>query len=229
MSRRPGSDRAAALFKTGPIEDWTAALAAYDETVRAVGAKKKIESELVQLNNWWVREVPALESMTARELSRLARFKMTRGKMRPLQKLVDSNKDAHVVSVTQSAFKLLRAGNWKACIEQLADLKGIGIATASFMAAAIRGDLCPAMADETIEGGGFAREYNLATYEQLRAALVSKANALNAEERKGAEWSAELVGRSLWTVATRAALGLATAAEDENTAVTNSRKRQKCN
>jgi len=204
MSLRPGSDAAQRVFKDGTSADFGVLLEQYSETVLAVGRKKSIEDELKSLNEWWIDELPTLLELELKQLSKLTRFKLTRGKMRPLQKLVDSNNAGEVSRVSVRAFNLLRTGDWEAGLLALAELKGVGIATSSFAACAVRPDLCPAMADEAIEGVGLARDYSLSTYEKLRRALIAKAKALDGPQK----WNAEQVGRALWVAATRAALRL---------------------
>jgi hypothetical protein len=45
--------------------------------------------------------------MTLGELSRVMKWKLTRGKMRPLQKLVDGNDDRDVQALSAEAFKIV--------------------------------------------------------------------------------------------------------------------------
>ena len=47
--------------------------------------------------------------ITLAELSRVMKWKLTRGKMRPLQKLVDGNSDGDVVQLSQRAILLVSA------------------------------------------------------------------------------------------------------------------------
>ena len=211
---RPGSAQAALLFERGTARDFARALDSYEELVRMVGAKKKIESELVSLNRWWMYDLPKLDSLHAKELSKCARFKMTRGKMRPLQKLVDSNAEAEVVRVSEQAFLSLRQGKWKKGVEELSELKGIGVATATFIACRIAPRLCPFMADEALEGCGFHRDYSMKVLEPFRRLLVDKAALLNDDEGAG-RWNAEDVGRSLWCAAMASAFGVGDGENDD--------------
>jgi len=81
-------------------------------------------------------------------------------------------------------------------------LSGIGPATASALVAAHAPALCPFMSDEAVEGCGLPRKYDLPTYSALAQRLQTKARGL------GPEWTAELVGRALWTAATAHAHGI---------------------
>jgi hypothetical protein len=204
---RPGSAQAAILFEQGTARDFARALDSYEELVRMVGAKKKIENEIGLLNRWWMNDLPKLDSLHANELSKCARFKMTRGKMRPLQKLVDSNAEAEVGRVSEQAFLSLRQGKWKKGVEELSELKGVGVATATFIACRIAPQLCPFMADEALEGCGYPRDYSMKVWEQFRRELVDKAARLNEDEGAG-RWSAEDVGRSLWCAAMMSVFGI---------------------
>lgn len=210
---RPGSEKALELFKSGSEKEFRSSLNIYSACVHAVATKKK-RPELEQLNNFWQNEVPSLQCLTLKQLSDITRFKLTRGKMRPLQKIVDSNNNSKVVDCTSRAFALLKAGSWIKGLELLVDeLNGIGVATASCIAAPIRPDLCPFMSDEVIESvtDGGPRLYTMECYKRVQKALTDKADWLNVRcDEK--DWNAEMVGCSLWSAANASVFSLSVGA-----------------
>ena len=202
MPERPGTDKARLLFHSSNISDWNHALSEYERAVSAVAEAKK-RPELVQLDKKWTSELRKLvESRSPRhilreELSDIVKWKILRGRFRPLQKLVDSNKSPSVLLNSTKSFELLRLSDWKGAINSLMSLNGVGVATASAVLAAVEPELCPFMADEVIESTTKGeRDYTMETYIEMQANLRKKAKEL------GPKWNAELVGRALWSTAT---------------------------
>ena len=206
---RLGSAQAGQLFRDGDRLEFSRLYRRYDACIAAVAAKKK-RPELVALTAK-VGSVNRQDSMSLKDLSDLTKFKLIRGKMRPIQHLVDSNNPAKVESVTEKAFGLLRSGKWESGLCLLAnELHGVGIATSSYIGAAVRPDICASMSDEVLEACGLGRDYDLATYCVLRSKLSQKADALNHNAQPGDErWDLEMVGKALWACATCHALNVA--------------------
>lgn len=169
--------------------------------MQAIADKKK-KPELPSWDNELFRDLP--ERIASRspphivhsELAKLMMWKLARGQSRPLQKLVESNAPKEVETASAAALQQLADGNWEAAFNKLTELKGVGVATASALLAAVAPQLCPFMADEVIESATTGkRDYNMATYKRMRTTLVSKAAAL------GEGWSAEKAGKALWAAA----------------------------
>jgi hypothetical protein len=77
-------------------------------------------------------------------------------------------------------------------------LKGLGVATASAVFSFVAPKLYPFMADEVIESVlNVDRDYTLAVYEQLRAALMEKQKEFLESEY----WTLDRIGNALWTCA----------------------------
>ena len=208
---RKGSAEAKVLFDAEPDEGlFLRYLQAYDRCISKVAESKK-KPELVALNKFWLTELPVCDHLTLQQLSNVCKFKLTRGKMRPLQKLVDSNDAEKVRASSHRAIALLRQStpDWEGALNALAELKGVGVATASCVTAAIRPDLAPFMSDEALEAAtpGGERDYSMKSYSLLRMSLVRKASALG-RLNPAACWTAEDVGRALWSCAMCSAHGV---------------------
>ena len=231
---RPGSAQAGQLFREGALSDFRSSLRRYDDCIAAVAAKKK-RPELVTLTAK-VESVHNQRNMTLKDLSDVTKYKLIKGKMRPIQHLVDGNSPTQVQAVTEEAFGLIRAGKWEPGLCMLAEnLNGVGIATSSYIGAAVRPDLCASMSDEALEACGLKRDYDLATYRALRSALSKKVDSLNhlAAQSGDERWDLEMLGKALWACATCHALGLApdsltkdNETEEEETQGNRKRKRK---
>lgn len=201
MTERVGSKEARLLFNDDNITEWNNMLDKYALAIGCV-ADSKHKKELVTIDKFimieWPEAVNCREPrhMTLLELSDFMKWKLTRGKARPLQKLVESNSNESVVAASSSAFARLAINDWEGAISSITRLKGIGVATASAILAPLSPDLCPFMADEVIEAAtSCKRDYTLKIYRAVREALVSKAVTL------GPNWNAEMVGKALWVKA----------------------------
>ena len=141
--------------------------------------------------------------MTLDELSKLMKYKLIRGKFRPsLQKKIDGNNPEIVISSTKDAIKLLHDGNWQAGLKVLIDnLDGVGIATASYIGAIVRPDLCPIMSDEVIQLICGKLDYTMKCYKSIQNVLVEKAAKLNSHHSSKKDdiyWTPYLVGEVLF-------------------------------
>lgn len=170
---------------------------------------------MIQLNEFWLKELPACDVLTCKQLSDISKFKLCRGKMRPTQNLVDSNSESAVRACSTRAFTLLRQKkpDVEAALTAIAELKGVGVATATYILAPLSPAVIPAMADEVCEAVTGAREYTIETFRAIQRALVDKARELNADADaeaagEGKEWTAESVGRALWSCAACTAYGV---------------------
>ncbi|KAJ1441028.1 hypothetical protein B484DRAFT_443069 [Ochromonadaceae sp. CCMP2298] len=194
---RPGSEEAAQLFEGALGVEWKACLDRYQAAVACV-AEKKRKPELVQLDNFlWgdlVRTAGDRKPVhiTHEELAGVMKWKLARGKARPLQKLVESNSPSAVEEASAKALALVSKGKWEAAVGAITVLKGIGPATATAVLAPFAPALVPFMADEVMEATGCQRDYTLPVYKIVRSALLAKAGEL------GPDWTAEGVGKALW-------------------------------
>jgi hypothetical protein len=141
--------------------------------------------------------------MTLNDLSKLMKYKLMRGKFRPsLQKKIDENNPEIVIRCTKDAIKLLNDGNWQAGLKVLIDnLSGVGIATASYIGAIVRPDLCPIMSDEVIKLICGKLDYTMKCYKSIQNVLFEKAVKLNSHRNSKKDdiyWTPYLVGEILF-------------------------------
>ena len=214
MSERPGSEVARRLYKSSvSLEEWESCVAKYSLAVASVATGKSKEG-LVQWDaQLWGALVSDVESRSPKhivlsELADIMKWKLARGKARPLQKLVESNSPASVIAASTEAFKHLSSGHWEKAIDAITSLKAVGVATATAILAPFAPALVPFMADEVMEAVSCKRDYTMKIYKEMRSALIVKAQelqqmALEAENevRRVKEWTAELVGKALWVKA----------------------------
>jgi len=186
------------LFNSATPEQWHKALQYYEHAIAAVSKQKK-KPELIALDKWlqesFAEQVKCHgDVMNHKQLSDAMRWKLTRGKMRPLQKLVESNSDESVQSASKRSFSEAKAGYWKRALQSLMALRGVGPATASAILAPLFPKILPFMSDECLEAArpGGCRDYTIMAYEEMRDELVSKAASI------GADWTAEQVGKAVW-------------------------------
>lgn len=203
MSLRPGSAEARVFFETcADNETWGEMLSKYDEAILVVSNRRK-RVELIELDKFWRNELADRVNLRTpkhiklQELSKVMEWKLLRGKARPLQKLVDSNHPDLVVECSSQAFDHLESKQYAEAFKKLCILKGIGQATASAILAPFAPLNCPFMADEVMEAALPAekRDYTSKIYDKMCSALTKKAKQL------GGSWSAENVGKALWTKA----------------------------
>ena len=187
----------ASLWNSRDLATWQAALDAYPEVVARQGVTR-----LTQLDAWYRRELP--DAIAARrrahvtldELARLTEWKMSRGVWRPRNlALVRGNDPALVVETSTSA--LAAIPDPKAPIKSLAELSGVGPATASAVAAATAPAVYPFF-DELVAAqvpGLGAVAFTLPYYARYADALRARA----AELAHG--WTPVMVERALWSAA----------------------------
>lgn len=211
MVLRPGTAEARLLWNSVMEDEWAKYLLLYNFAVTIVGRGKKKEKELSDLDHFWRVELKdkvesrSIKHITLGELSDIMKWKLLRGKFRPLQKLVDSNGKESVIKASEKAFALLDKCNWKEALKAICVLKGIGTATASAVFAPFAENECPFMADEVIEVTAHKRDYTVGIYSIMRESLREKAAELNKEFSKdgneSSSWNAEKIGKALWTKA----------------------------
>lgn len=203
MPERKGTVHARRLFFRKVDEDclseWYRYLSLYINALEIVSLEQK-RPNLVELDRRVHITIPeeirkrTPQHMIHQELADVMKWKLSRGKFRPLQKLVESNTSLSVVDASTDCFRYLNDGNWEEAFESITKLRGVGVATASALCSLLSPELCPFMADEVLESvNSESREYSMRSYTVMREQLLAKAAEL------GGDWNTELVGRAMWT------------------------------
>ncbi|XP_031564028.1 uncharacterized protein LOC116299507 [Actinia tenebrosa] len=180
---------------------------------KAKEKKKDKGKELIELDNWFQQELPAVidkreeRYLTKEELIKLMQWKLSRGKFRPrLVDLIKSNSPETISENTRMAFKLLP--NIEKSIKKLSELKGVGPATASAILCAGCPQV-PFMADEammTLPVGKGKLEYTMKAYLQYLEQLRSKCLSKLCKTDSVANWNEHKVELTLWTFVTASKL-----------------------
>ena len=206
----PGSAAAARLFRcpgAAAACQWQAHLDAYTCAVATVGSHRKKRKQLCEWNEFLAVELPQIfrkrGHLTLEDMETVMNWKITKHTFRPLMGQLKSNSPSLVVQSTAEALTACAgaAGGGrpspnavKKSMAALCKLRGVGPATASAVLAHVDGAF-PFMADEALEGCGLERKYDMPTYLKFMDRLQAKADEL------GGDWTAEHVGRALWTAA----------------------------
>ena len=202
------------LYKVNDSSVWKTYLEKYEGVIELVSKNKK-KDELIQLDKWlwnnlkkdvydrYKKEPLNGYYLTKNELSNIMKWKLIRGKFRPLQKLVDSNSEDTVTLCTGKALNILcdvndkEYNNWKNALKELMKLKGIGVATASIILAIFVPTFCPFMSDEVIESVYDGKiDYTLSVYLNIQSKLVDKVQLINVS--CDMVWNTEMLGKALW-------------------------------
>ena len=182
------------LWSSAASADWRRALERYPDVVAAQGVAR-----LSELDAWYQKELPRAIAarrpahVTHDELVRLTEWKMARGVWRA-RNLALVRGNAPELVVETSAAALAAVPHPTAPIAKLAELDGVGPATASAVAAAAAPDVYPFF-DELVAAqmplaGKLA--FTLAYYGRYAAALRERAKEL------GGDWTPAMVERALW-------------------------------
>ena len=182
------------LWATTSAEHWRSALDSYD---RVVAAQKV--AALPELDHWYRDTLPKniaarkTPHVTLDELTKLTQWKMARGVWRARNlALVKGNEPALVVTTSKTALALIPHPT--APISELAELAGVGPATASAVAAATAPEVYPFF-DELVAGqvpSLGAVTFTLGYYAKYAEALRERAKEL------GGQWTPVKVERALW-------------------------------
>ncbi|MDZ4863379.1 MAG: hypothetical protein SGJ01_08035 [Gemmatimonadota bacterium] len=185
-----------ALWSSRTIAHWKAALDSYDEVIARQGVAK-----LEDRDRWYRDELPdAINARRPRhvihpELVRLTEWKMSRGKWRaPNLILVKGNTPALVKATTTAGLALVPDPT--APIAKIAELAGVGPATASAILSAAEPGLYPFF-DELVAAqipGLGPVAFTLSYYRRYAEALRERTTAL------GGKWTVTMVERALWAV-----------------------------
>ncbi|KAG0220634.1 hypothetical protein B0O80DRAFT_303158 [Mortierella sp. GBAus27b] len=192
------------LFDSAEIAAWEAVIVQYPDALQHHVASKK-DNSLLDLDQWYQTTLPSLLSsrnpkhIDAKELQQLMSWKLKRGKFRPrLADLVASNADQDVKRISQEAFKLV-SSDLRAGITKMAELKGVGAATASAILCAGEPSKVPFMADETMDSvpGLGTIAYTIPYYIKFATKVIEKAAQLQAKGSIIVN-SPHLVEKALW-------------------------------
>lgn len=230
---RAGSEAAARLLESDAAEEWAAAFACYEDSVRRL-SEEKGRLGLVELDAWWRTELPStLRSrapepyLTKDELVKVVRWKLWMGVVRPnLLRFATETDPKQVKAKSREAFRFLpensslptspsegrgdstaariSRGPLKNAVTALtAELKGVGPATASAVLAAACGG-CPFDADEVIDAVMMTGTRKYSLPEYLQVQETLEEKAVSL----GNPWDAEGVRKALWSQAMHSRFGL---------------------
>jgi hypothetical protein len=182
------------LWASEDIDDWKRALARYQDVVAAQGV-----ALLPAHDEWYREELPAAIAtrrrphVTHSELVRATEWKMARGVWRARNLILVRGNDPQLVIET-STEALGEIPDPSAPIATLAELAGVGPATASAIASAASPEVYPFF-DELVgaQVPGLGKlGFTMAYYKRYAAALRERANTL------GRRWTPSMVERALW-------------------------------
>lgn len=184
----------ATLWASDERKLWKAALESYPAVIDAQGVAR-----LPELDRWYRDELPAAIAgrkaphVTHDELVRVTEWKMARGIFRPRNLvLVRGNAPALVEKTSTAA--LAAIPDPKRPVALLAELAGVGPATASAIAAAAAPEVYPffdELVGAQVPGLGTVA-FTPAYYAKYAAALRARADAL------GHGWTPVMVEQALW-------------------------------
>ena len=182
------------LWRSDDTTVWRAALDRYDDVVARQGV-----ASLMSLDCWYRDELPdAIAArrkphVTRAEIVRATEWKMARGVWRARNLVLVRGNDPKLVIET-STDALAKLPHPTAPIAALAELAGVGPATASAIAAAATPGMYPFF-DELVAAqvpGLGAVAWTLGYYRKYAEALRARAKEL------GGRWTPALVERALW-------------------------------
>jgi hypothetical protein len=182
------------LWSSSNLAHWRSALAAYDTVISSQGVTK-----LADRDRWYRSELPAAiagrrpRHVTLPELVKLTEWKMSRGKWRA-RNLVLVKGNAPDAVKAASAAGLALVPHPTAPISRIAELEGVGPATASAVVAAAEPGLYPffdELVAEQIPGLG-AIAFTLGYYARYAEQIRGRA------ARLGGKWTPAMVERALW-------------------------------
>ena len=195
------------LYESNNVKKYNKILSNYDKTIEKVSIKNKTNPLLfIELDKFYRFELPKniknKNYLTLKELSKIMQYKLLRGTFRPrLQKIVDNNDPKLVKIITKKSIKLLYEGLWLEGLKIMIDnLDGIGIATASYIGALVRPDLCSIMSDEIISLFSDGKKlYTIPNYVKIQKALSNKITILNQKNNKH-NWTLVDIENIFWII-----------------------------
>lgn len=142
--------------------------------------------------------------VTKDELVEIMKWKLTRGKMRPLLSKIQALDDQFVCQVSFKAINHLRNGptneTLKMALNELSKpLKGVGVATASAVLAKWNLEI-PFMSDAGLIAVNGTTDYTLNAYLNFYQGIAAKVRELNADGTSSYIWTAKAVEHVLHIV-----------------------------
>ena len=200
LKLKPNLNVAIELYNSNNSKKWMEYYKKYDKTIELISIAKN-KPQLIELDKWLWNDLKndvhnrSEYYLTKEELSNIMKWKLMRGKFRPLQKMVDENSSEFIKLCTNNAFNILE-DNWKNALKELMKLKGIGVATASIILSVFCPNHFPFMSDEVIESVHDGKKYYTnSVYFSIQSKLENKKNELN---NNGKKWNLEMLEKSLW-------------------------------
>lgn len=199
------------LWEDSDVQRWHDARDRYAATLASMGkvSRDKIDGDLslVELEERLAalaaKTFPARfeardPHLTKAELVLIMRYKLSKGKFRPLlAKLRTNNAPADVERVSRAAFALARDGDRPKAMKALGELSMVGPATASYCLSLVNPGVFPPMSDEAMAACIADKvEYTLPRYEEFATLLAAKASELSRGQAR--EMDATDVEKSLW-------------------------------
>jgi hypothetical protein len=187
------------LFETDELPAWHAARAGYGAAL-----ERRSASRLRELDDWYRADLPRVLAertppfVTLDELVRVTEWKMKRGTYRARNLvLVRENGDAKVETTSREALSLVP--DLRKPIARLAELGGVGPATASAVLAAHRPDLYPFFDEDVARQvpGLPPVAFTLPYYLRYAEALRARARELSPRDPNGA-WTPHALADALW-------------------------------
>jgi hypothetical protein len=154
---------------------------------------KKNKPYLIELDKWkrviFPLNVKKKGYISKKDMSKILDWKLTRGKMRPLQKLFENNSSEDCKKASRLCLQLLSEKKYIEALVSLTTLRGIGIATSSAILSSLVPDELPFMSDEVIECVTENKKYTLKIYINVRDYLKKYDNDFTAESAGMLIWS----------------------------------------
>ena len=182
------------LWTSDALEDWTKALDSYEDVVARQGV-----APLAGLDRWYRDELPGAIAarkpahVTHAEIVKATEWKMARGVWRARNLILVRGNDAKLVEKT-STDALAKIPHPTTPIATLAELAGVGPATASAIVSAASPDIYPFF-DELVAAqvpGLGAVAWTMAYYRRYADALRERSAQL------GGRWTPVTLERALW-------------------------------
>ena len=214
---RPGTKEAVRLWEAGKKSSahlWEAALAKMPEAIEAKAAalsgktpqaaaskRKQLREDDEWLRSTFRKEVLAGEDphMSKDQLIRVMRWKLARGKFRPLMGRVKENSGVSVQASSRKAIAVMQESGEsgvKSAAEHLCALRGIGPATASAVLSFLFPDHVAFMADEPLEVCLGKRDYSMRAFLRFQEAIREMAETvdLSVADVSSALWATGMIG-----------------------------------
>lgn len=169
--------------------------------------KLKNAEAFLQLDSWYHNLDVSRGFITKAELVEIMRWKLMRGKMRPLLKQIEALSEEDVQSATYAGFNMIREGmsdgHLRAALDAITKpLKGVGPATASAVLAKWNHAI-PFMSDAGLLAVNGKLDYTISAFIKYHQGISAKVVQLNADGQSQHQWNAKQVEAVLHIVYSR--------------------------